>query len=300
MRGETTISYLLKSFTMRRVLRLLPGYFLALLLYIIILSPDVLKNFLWYLSNCSNIHFARLGYWPGGADQFWTLAVDQQFYAFWPFLILFLPRKFLPISLILLAGLSPLSRHLSYFDLNLFSGPMKDKLPWFLTDHLCMGALLAVLHEQKKFLPRRALWILLLISLLLYLPLRYKLFGLEQYPFLYLWQQTILAVFSTSLVALAAGGIKSLGAFLLEHPVIQYIGKRSYGYYLYHNLAVLLLGKIAFFLFPPEGTTDYFFILRLILSSFILVAMAHYSWKYVEEPFMRRKDEFYRYSPNTK
>lgn len=288
--GHSTLPHLLRSFTIRRLLRLFPGYFIALSLYLILLSPDVIQNVWWYVTNSSNLHFARLGHWPGGADQFWTLAVDQQFYALWPFLVLLLPRATLPYAFLLIAALSPLSRTLSHHDLALFSGPMKDKLPWFLTDQLCIGAILAFLQETGRMPKRRTLWLTLILSLISYLLLRYELFSNTAESPLYIWQQTLLALFSTSLIGLCIEGVGGVGKAVLEHPITQYLGTRSYGYYLYHNLAFLLLGKVGFFLFPQEDSvTDPLFLIRLICAAGILYLMAHYSWKYIEEPLIMRK-----------
>lgn len=294
--GQSSFPHFMKSFTMRRVLRLLPAYFLALLLYLLLWSPDVVENFLWYLTNCSNIHFAIKGAWPGGADQFWTLAVDQQFYAFWPFLVLLLPSRFIPVAFLLIAALSPFSRFMTYFDHPLFDGPMHDKLPWFLTDHLCFGALLAYLQEKGRMPKKLFLWIGLVISLLVYLPMRYHWLGIEAADKILIYQQTVLAFFSTCLVGLCALGMGGVGKFLLENKVTQYLGKRSYGYYLYHNLAFLILGKIGFFLFPTEGEPDHLYPVRLVAAALILYWMAHFSWKFLEEPIMRRKEK-HRYQP---
>ena len=286
--GAATFGSILKSFTMRRFLRLIPAYLVAILLYVILLTPDVLQNFLWYLTNTSNIHFARQGSWSGGADQFWTLAVDQQFYAFWPFLVLLAPKRALPFLLIILAALSPLSRYLAHYDLALFTGGKHDKLPWFLTDHLCFGALLAVCHESGRLPKKFYFWIGFWGTLVIYLLIRYSII---QFPLHGLFQQTILAAFSVCLVGICIQEMGGIGKVILEHPKIQYLGKRSYGYYLYHNLAILLLGKIAFFLFPEPGDKDYFLLLRLISASGILYALAHYSWKYVEGPLNSLKSK---------
>ncbi len=288
--GTTSLGHFMRSFTIRRLLRLMPAYLAALLLYCLILHSEVLENLLWYLTNSSNIHFAREGAWPGGADQFWTLAVDQQFYAFWPFLILFIPRRFLPYALMMIALMAPASRYIGYFGVPCFSGAMDDKLPWFLTDHLCMGALLAYLHESGRLPVKKWLYWGLGLSLTAYLILRYHLYPGELPSEVQTLQQTILAVCSTCIVGLCVRGFGGVGQAILEHPIIQYIGKRSYGYYVYHNLAMLLLGKVAFFLFPWNGGPDYFYLVRLAAGGYLLYLMAHYSWKHLEEPLMRRKE----------
>jgi len=292
----TTFGHFIKSFTYRRLLRLFPAYFTALLLYLIILSPEVTKNFIWYITNTSNFHFAQLEKWPGDADQFWTLAVDQQFYALWPFLIIFLPRKTLPAALIIVAAFAPISRLLGYHMVPTFYGPLVDKLPWFLTDHLCLGALLAYAQEYWRLPAKRNLWIVLLGSLTLYIIFRYRLLGLTNQSLLLIFQQTILAIFSTTLVALTVVGFGGLGKQILEHPVVQYLGKRSYGYYLYHNLAFLLLGFIMPFLFW-EYPWDFINLpFRIIFSAGLLFLMGHWSWKYIEEPCLNQKKK-HRYQP---
>ncbi len=292
----TTFGHFLKSFTYRRFLRLFPAYLVGIVLYIIILSPEVTQNLGWYLTNTSNIHFAQLEKWPGDADQFWTLAVDQQFYAFWPFLILLLPRKIIPIALIVIASLAPLSRYLGCLQIPVFSGLMVDKLPWFLTDHLCLGALLAYLHEYVRLPSKRALWIGLLASLVAYCIFRYRLLGLSDESTLLILQQTILATFSTCLIGLAVHGFQGTGKRILEHPRIQYIGQRSYGFYVYHNLALLLLGYMVPFLFKESPWENYFLPIKIVLASGVLFLMGHYSWKYIEEPFLKRKSK-HRYQP---
>lgn len=292
--GRTTFSHLMKSFIIRRVLRLAPVYLVALSLYVIAFHSGVIENFIWYITNSSNIFFAMNGKWSGGADQFWTLAVDQQFYFLWPFIILFTPRRALPIVIFSIALIAPLSRHLSYYDNPLFTGPMKDKLPWFLTDHLCLGALLALYHEKFKRLPGKLIMIIgLLISLVIYLILRYELFHSAYTQEINLFQQTVLAIFSTCLVSLCASNMGGTAKKILEHPTVQYIGKRSYGYYVYHNLVFIFLGKIGFFLFADFWNlqTDFLFPVRIIAATGILYLMAHYSWKYIEEPLMRRKEQ---------
>lgn len=283
---KTSFRQVLSSFSMRRLYRLIPGYMAALVLYLILFTPEVWSNLGWYLTNSSNIHFALAGKWGSGADQFWTLAVDQQFYLVWPFIILFCPKKMLPAVLILIGFLAPCSRLLAHTGHPFFAGEMKDKLPWFLTDHLCAGSLLAVVHQSKFKLSRIVLWIGLLVSLTAYLGIRYGWVDLPEKWMVI--QQSILALFSTFLVALAATGFKGIGKVILEHAVVLKIGAQSYGYYLYHNLALLFLGRLMPFFWWRELEDSTLWV-RYFLAAVVLWGMVQLSWKYIELPFLQKK-----------
>jgi peptidoglycan/LPS O-acetylase OafA/YrhL len=86
----------LKNFVVRRALRIFPLYYGALLVIFVLLpalnlQPDIYKAqaptqvWLWtYLSNWTN----PLGIGPNALPHFWSLAVEEQFYLFWPLLVL--------------------------------------------------------------------------------------------------------------------------------------------------------------------------------------------------------------------
>lgn len=84
-----------RSFFIRRTLRIFPLYFATLLLLLVVLPrfitlPPGLAHereqqvWLWlYLSNWT----APLGLGGGGLPHFWSLAVEEQFYLIWPFVV---------------------------------------------------------------------------------------------------------------------------------------------------------------------------------------------------------------------
>lgn len=85
----------LRSFIARRALRIFPLYYGALLVIFVLLpaigqQPDIYKAqapyqiWLWtYLSNWTD----PLGIGPVNLPHFWSLAVEEQFYLFWPLLV---------------------------------------------------------------------------------------------------------------------------------------------------------------------------------------------------------------------
>jgi peptidoglycan/LPS O-acetylase OafA/YrhL len=85
-----------RTFYARRFLRIFPLYyaFLAVAFFIVpLLSPQLgiipLRTQGWYWAYLSNVHFALLGGWerPLWLGHFWSLAVEEQFYLVWPFVV---------------------------------------------------------------------------------------------------------------------------------------------------------------------------------------------------------------------
>src|SRR4029079_2752828 len=98
---------------------------------------------------------------------FWTLSVEEQFYVFWPFVIILIPRQKLVVTLVILVLSAPLYRLIcSWFGLNQVATWV---LPPNSFDALGLGALLAVLIKGNDSIllrlpyivpPALFLWIL--------------------------------------------------------------------------------------------------------------------------------------------
>jgi peptidoglycan/LPS O-acetylase OafA/YrhL len=94
-------------------------------------------------------------------------------------------------------------------------------------------------------------------------------------------------------VALAAAGLliafigaPSAGAKVLAHPALTYLGRISYGLYVYH-MAGLMFAKHVFAADTARGHLSRA-ALGLLLT--LLFSMASYRW--LESPFLRMKDRF--------
>lgn len=94
-----------KVFMIRRILRIVPLYYLVLVLFFIISrfvtfpgAGYLLHNQLYFWTYTPNYLFAFYG-WPKGFEglnHFWSLAIEEQFYLFWPFFVFMLnPRQLL-------------------------------------------------------------------------------------------------------------------------------------------------------------------------------------------------------------
>lgn len=87
-------SQIIKIFFARRVLRIFPIYYLLLLLLYGLNMGDVVSNIWYYLTYTINIVYYKTGQ-LNAVSYIWTLAVEEQFYLLWPWLIVFVERNYL-------------------------------------------------------------------------------------------------------------------------------------------------------------------------------------------------------------
>jgi peptidoglycan/LPS O-acetylase OafA/YrhL len=104
----------------------------------------------------------------------------------------------------------------------------------------------------------------------------------------YVVNETVVALALAYLVAKTAQGFDGLTGRLLSLPPLQYVGKISYGIYLYHLFVLQAFWK---FLSVPLALLDKGPLLFLILTP-TTVAMAALSWKLLEQPLNGLKRRF--------
>ena len=148
-----------RNFYMRRLLRIFPLYYgvLALLFFVAPLIPLLQGPTLDYLVDrqawawlyAVNIYIAKQGDWSlSYLDHFWSLAIEEHFYLFWPLVVFLLARR--PRILIAVCLATALSAMLARLTGSLMG------LSWWTTyvltpfrlDGLALGAFLAVTARQ--------------------------------------------------------------------------------------------------------------------------------------------------------
>ncbi len=287
--------YFVSQFYIRRFLRIFPIYYLVIGVAILWNFPQARELWGWLVSYTSNIYITIYNSWIGLFSHFWSLAVEEQFYLFWPWVILFFPRKWTPILMCLMILLAPAYRLYAYemhrFDIS----PFNFKSATFTLanfDSLGMGALLALVQRSKihretiqRYLSRIILPLGLLVyitSLVLY-HYRFKpsvFFSLNDFS---------LSLIFTWLVAATATGFSGSLGYLLELSPLKYLGKISYGIYVYHYFIPFLIAPVfRSFIFPVETPS----FLNFVLSSALTVAVASLSWYVFELPINHLKRYF--------
>ncbi len=279
----------MKTYQLRRGLRILAPYYAALALAWIVRAPDVTgSSILWYICHLSNIHIAFLGQWPPGTNHFWSLALQQQFYLIWPWVIWFVPRRLLGSAILVFALIGPATR---WFESDLQAWlPWPNLLTWTTLDYFGIGGLLALAEHRGMSLRSRSLRWLAGASLVGYLiffighEVGFHTFRVRAL------QQTLLSIALCGLIAAASVGFPGLLKKFLEHPVLQRIGQLSYGIYLFHNLAPLVAGWLFGFLWKDMFKNDLGELFRIAIFAAVTWALALASWRWIERPLQEVRD----------
>jgi peptidoglycan/LPS O-acetylase OafA/YrhL len=294
------------SFYARRALRIFPLYYgaLAVVFWAAPLLSSTSAAFEqeiraqgWYWTYMVNVRTARDG-WPAflGLAHFWSLAVEEQFYVFWPAVVLLCSRQALPRvclgvmagSLLLRTGMALTDRHLAAYVL------MPARM-----DALAVGALLAAAVREPLWWQEVRRWAqragVVAAGCLVVLFLEEGRLDQERTAV-----QTIgfafTAMVSAWLVVLALDGHEHTpAARVLASRPLRALGRYSYGLYVFHHLMVFVIADhLQIVQRTPRlaGSQLLGQMLFLVVATAASVAVALLSWHCWEEPFLRLKRRF--------
>ena len=299
----------LRNFYTRRILRIFPLYYLVLSLFFI-LAPyfsSLQEQYNYYHSNQAMM-WAYLQNWffifyPTPAismpfQHFWSLSIEEHYYLLWPFVILVCKnlQKLKWILYIMLACYI-LFRFFVwlYYGINDFSFNLQHLTRM---DGLCIGSLIAVWKFNGEKLGNRIFRLsIILISIHLLVILLAKMLFKNLPHFNILGFTSISALFG--IVIIYAIENKNAGIkILLENRFVRYIGKISYGLYIFHY-TVLVLFRI--YLTDSAITIGPIQLSRIIVigigSIVVTVIVSILSYHFFERKFLVLKDRITYRSP---
>ena len=299
-----------RNFYMRRLLRIFPLYYsvLALVFFVaplILLLRGPTLDYLvdrqaWAWLYAVNIYIAKHGEWSFSyLDHFWSLAIEEHFYLFWPLVVFLLarrPRALISVSLVTSLG-AMLARLIG--SLMGLSWWTTYTLTPFRLDGLALGSFLAIAARQPGCLERlpRSLplvvsvaggllavtfvWTLLLsrAGLELILPVRAALI-MMLLACLLMW-------------ALIAPERSATSRFFCSRSMV-FLGTYSYGLYVYHHFIsyYLVTNRTDLELADLLGSHSAAVALQATLGASASLALAYLSYELFERRFLRLKRLF--------
>jgi peptidoglycan/LPS O-acetylase OafA/YrhL len=270
----------LRAFYLRRILRIWPLYFFALALAAFWplrnarMPLNYLAAYLLLAGNWMTVFFGAPGTFM---SILWSVSIEEQFYLSWPFALKKASRPALitiAICLILIANVTRLF---------LARGVLYAHTVWPNTfaelDPIALGILCAIfLNEPRQFRVATRL-ILAALGLLTFTicghfsPRADAAFALFGYP-------------AVSLASLAL--FMAIYGLRVRFKPLIYLGKVSFGLYVYHLLALYLLGLMLGGKTRTSGRFAIYWCGALALTIFF--ASASYRW--LESPFLHLKERF--------
>ena len=302
---EKTHHIAVKNFYIRRILRIWPLYYLIMIIGFFILphfiniGPVSQLNehftlkvllFMFMLPNVLRVTEAPIV----GANQAWSVGVEEQFYIVWPLLIRTFRKvllKFLIIFIVLKFAVTVLMA----VSLDHFLSPDYQYMMYFRTiqrfwdllqiEQMSFGAIGAyVLFYKKekilKLIYHPATQILMAVGIVFILTVRFKFIG-----------QTLFDALLFTILIINVSTNKNF-VLKLENRFYSYLGNISYGIYMFHTLCIAvvltLLQKTSLY----ESNPAVFNAILYVGSVVMTIVVAGLSYKYFESFFLKLKEKF--------
>lgn len=285
-----------KNFYIRRVLRIWPLYFFCVFFGFIIFPlfksmfgevPNETAQPIYYFFFASNFDLMR----SGGADSsmlniLWSVSIEEQFYLFWPLVVMLVNKKRLWIVLLLIIIASNIFRYIYRdrfgIELHTFSA----------ANDLGMGCITACLALQKSRLRdlltknNKALYIAAHVVFLT-LFVAYHQVDIGSAEFI---KRILFSISFALVIFLQCFSPVQLFA-LRKAKAMSKLGEYTYGLYCLHMIAILAVMKL-FSKFYPSYNAAVLFLVIFPLTLILSIFMAKLSFRYFEAYFLKLKHKF--------
>jgi peptidoglycan/LPS O-acetylase OafA/YrhL len=289
----------LKNFYVRRVLRIWPLYYLIVTFTFIIypglksligMNNPLAANWKYYFTFLSNFDLINYTHNPIGEAALsenvtWSVAIEEQFYVFWPLLFVLLPKRAWLSAILIVLSSSILFRILNNDDRIILYLHTISNLP-----DLAMGGLMAYIiknNERIRLLFERTSTgshLLLFIIVIIVIGWGDQIIGSNA--------NHLLTVFVFALIISAQAMTKSNSRLNLnKFSFADRWGKYTYGIYLIHPIPLTLLSVAVRILHIPV-TTFISSLLYGIIAFIITLVLSKLSYDYYESKFLKLKERF--------
>jgi peptidoglycan/LPS O-acetylase OafA/YrhL len=290
-----------RNYIAKRILRIFPLYYFLLILFFIVFyyggfsnripDYDYLTNTqIWYWLYLQNwqIFFNTIYPQQDILSHFWSLAIEEQFYIFWPMVVLITPNHKIGKVCVALLMFSFILRLFFLFQ---FDFTVAKIYVFTLTrlDGLSVGSVIAVMIRDSNHLNslnRYSKPFFLATGLCLLI----TIIAAHSFSF----DSMLMATYGYSVIALFFGSLllitvskhsNNIFRKVTENDVFSFFGKYSYGLYIYHLPVLWLVPK-----YLKLWTNSK--LLITLLCILISIAIAFISYHLIEKQFLKWKRKF--------
>lgn len=290
---EKTGTISLRKFYTRRILRIWPAYYLTVLVGVALalfvvddgLKPatSVFPVILFYLFLLPNVPFTNRTSIQI-IDPLWSVGVEEQFYLIWPFIVRTFKKLFIAFAAVavVIIALRSYGRYVAHSTF-MFQFLINTRI-----DCMAIGGMGALWVHNK--MPMKRFVFSYPTQIFAWGIFIYTLIFLRDIPLFHLpgvIEHDFYAFVFLTLILNVSKNERTL--ITLEQGLFQFIGRISYGAYLYHIVILFVLASFMNGVFPDTVLSRVAMMAILIGSTLVI---SHLSYRYFEMPFLRLKERF--------
>ncbi|MES2480132.1 MAG: acyltransferase [Bacteroidota bacterium] len=293
------------NFYIRRVLRIWPLFYFCVFFGFVLFPklkmmlgqiPNETAQLPYYLSFLNNFDFIKNGLPDASVlGILWSVAIEEQFYLFWPLVIYLFPVKYYSR---LFAGIIIVSFAFRYFHAE--NGLILEMHSLACISDMTIGAFAALMVFKDKSLLTRIeqapkwIWAILYALVLICFLYRKEIF--YHGSFLFAFDRMFMAILF-ALVILEQNFAQNSLFKLSRFKLISKLGTYTYGLYCLHMIGILIAAKGLAKLGWNKNVYQVVF-LEGGLSLLITILLALTSYHLFESKFLKLKDKFARITKN--
>ena len=289
-------------FYARRAFRILPAFVVFFTISVALYfafrpgypgAPNLSRYWIYIVTFTFNYCPTRGTVW---FDHLWSLSLEEQFYVIWPWLVFFLPMKWLKRIAPGWILVAPVLRWLVPWFYGDLARPSVVEASLLCQDSLAIGGCVAIFRDKLPRQSKKLMWMMtvavIVIGLVNYFAgasaagsywrtLGWP--GAPKFNYQYVWGFSIINIWAATLILACLEGT---APSILNFPPLVFLGRISYGAYLSH---VPLLGLYFYYLRPINAFSFRGLVIFVICFANVII-IAWLSFRFIELPFLRIKN----------
>ncbi len=269
----------LSNFYLRRMLRLAPALLIFLATVTALIYFRAIVDVPWYEVVAGLLYMANIVGHSLPLGHLWSLSLEEQFYAMWPWFVARAPNRRLLLIAAAITSAVAIARMVTIWNGWFAYNPgVVYRRPWFRIDSIMIGCWLSVAVADDIWRARVARLAAAISPALVWAVLLIWTVAVGRFfPTASLTVQTVLCAIVLGQLILSPRPILSA---IFTNPILRYLGRISYGLYLWQQL------------FADNPGAHWGVLQRFPINVIVALAIAELSYWLVEVRFLNLKESF--------